>query len=180
MTDPKFCMRCKYTGFCGPDRCCDYIMATGHMRGCPPGRGCIHYEPGKKVKSITSQLYLGRRDKPEKDKEEEAARRRARVAQRTRKNAAICGGKQRKVLLDYKLEHGYSNSDFGLVLGVSDSIIGKWLNEYVVADWELIEKKIGLKRPEGVYRAKRRPRITNESEYSDVESAEPLHDSDPE
>ena len=29
---------------------CQYILITGHMRGCPAGDECIRYEKGKRLK----------------------------------------------------------------------------------------------------------------------------------
>ena len=44
----KFCRGCHYLGEYGASACCDYILMTGHSRGCPPGEGCTCYDGVRK------------------------------------------------------------------------------------------------------------------------------------
>lgn len=40
---------CIYNGAIQNDMpCCNYLLAEGHSRGCPPGKDCIRYKTGKK------------------------------------------------------------------------------------------------------------------------------------
>ena len=41
------CRKCAYRGAAGGFACCDYILHTGHSRGCSPAH-CDKYTPGKR------------------------------------------------------------------------------------------------------------------------------------
>ena len=52
--------RCYTCGYCGElmykEPCCDYILYTGHRRGCPSGDACIKYT------HITKEMKQRKRD----------------------------------------------------------------------------------------------------------------------
>lgn len=56
------CKTCKYHGYIGCGYCmdmiCQYILVTGHMRGCPVGDDCIKYEKGKRAKTKVFNFRL--------------------------------------------------------------------------------------------------------------------------
>lgn len=42
----KSCIGCvHYYAMFRANKCCNYIFDEGHMRPCPPGRGCSVYKP---------------------------------------------------------------------------------------------------------------------------------------
>lgn len=43
---------CIYLGSAHGEECCNYLLATGQMRGCPVGKDCTKYKRGKKRKKI--------------------------------------------------------------------------------------------------------------------------------
>lgn len=55
------CMLCYYHGynaFLGIT--CDYILVTGKMRGCEPGKGCKRFKKGQRPRQ--DQIILGSAD----------------------------------------------------------------------------------------------------------------------
>lgn len=48
--DTKTCARCIYSSSLYGMLACDYILATGHRRGCPAGVGCDKRQTGKRKK----------------------------------------------------------------------------------------------------------------------------------
>ena len=48
--DTKTCARCIYSFSLSGTLACDYILATGHSRGCPAGTGCDKRQTGKRKK----------------------------------------------------------------------------------------------------------------------------------
>ena len=48
--DTKTCARCIYSFSLSGTLACDYILATGHRRGCPAGAGCDKRQTGKRKK----------------------------------------------------------------------------------------------------------------------------------
>ena len=50
LCDTKTCARCIYSFSLSGTLACDYILATGHRRGCPAGAGCDKRQTGKRKK----------------------------------------------------------------------------------------------------------------------------------
>ena len=50
LCDTKTCARCIYSFSLSGMLACDYILATGHRRGCPAGVGCDKRQTGKRKK----------------------------------------------------------------------------------------------------------------------------------
>ncbi len=48
--DTKTCARCIYSFSLSGTLACDYILATGHSRGCPAGVGCDKRQTGNRKK----------------------------------------------------------------------------------------------------------------------------------
>lgn len=56
------CRECFYVGYfdshsCNGPICCDYILVTGKMRGCPAGDDCIHFLEGHRPKHLLRDRY---------------------------------------------------------------------------------------------------------------------------
>lgn len=43
------CETCVYRAEPGAANRCDYLIITGHSRGCPPGEGCTVFQPGERL-----------------------------------------------------------------------------------------------------------------------------------
>lgn len=158
MTDISWCKNCVFIGFIGSDRCCDYILITGHSRGCPAGRECTQKVVGKKRKSIDQKMFRGERKQPI----------------RKRKPAdkkPVCGGAQRAIIEGFMKENGFTNSDMGTRLGVDPTTVGKWKLERYIANWDLLEREFGLKRPEGVNGNGRKRKASAENSGSNPDGA---------
>lgn len=50
--DDDHCMSCVYHWICNDNVCCEYILRTGHSRGCPPGLFCDKYLKGSKDRCL--------------------------------------------------------------------------------------------------------------------------------
>lgn len=74
------CGTCIYRGAQPPRSCCNYILITGHMRGCPV-EGCSKYEKGEKIIIVEDPDMKGRELKYSK-------RERGRRQQKSRDDAA--------------------------------------------------------------------------------------------
>ena len=74
------CGSCVYRGAQPPQSCCNYILITGHMRGCPV-EGCSKYEKGEKIIIVEDVDMKGRELKYSK-------RERGRRQQKSRDDAA--------------------------------------------------------------------------------------------
>lgn len=74
------CSSCIYRGAQPPGSCCNYILITGHMRGCPV-IGCSKYEKGEKIIIVEDVDMKGRELKYSK-------RERGRRQQKSRDDAA--------------------------------------------------------------------------------------------
>lgn len=74
------CSSCIYRGAQPPGSCCNYILITGHMRGCPV-IGCRKYEKGEKIIIVEDVDMKGRELKYSK-------RERGRRQQKSRDDAA--------------------------------------------------------------------------------------------
>ena len=46
--DLEYCRRCVYRKDMGMIKVCDYLLITGHPRGCPPGVGCTKKKTGRR------------------------------------------------------------------------------------------------------------------------------------
>ena len=46
--DQEYCRRCVYRKDMGMIKVCDYLLITGHPRGCPPGVGCTKEKTGRR------------------------------------------------------------------------------------------------------------------------------------
>lgn len=57
----KKCKTCIYRAAEAELGNCDYILITGHMRGCPAGDDCIRYEKGERIglkKHVNTENYF--------------------------------------------------------------------------------------------------------------------------
>lgn len=59
-----YCIDCQHlcVSAAADETSCNYILDTGHVRGCPPGEGCIRKkpaEPGQQTRH--NNLHIGRR-----------------------------------------------------------------------------------------------------------------------
>lgn len=52
------CSECVYRAPEGDANQCDYILKTGKVRGCPPGKACTKFEQGKKKRGGWEALDL--------------------------------------------------------------------------------------------------------------------------
>ena len=68
------------------------------------------------------------------------------TAERARK---ICEGRQREAIEDYLAETGLSVAKLAALVGVTESTMRKWKNEYNMADWTKLAQ-VGIRRPEGL------------------------------
>lgn len=59
----SFCKGCQY--FSTYLKNCDYSELEGHLRGCPPGKGCTKKKKGRK-KVVKNPLGIKRKKEPEK------------------------------------------------------------------------------------------------------------------
>lgn len=46
------CRNCKYHGYSSGFITCDYLVITGHSRGCKPGENCEKYERSQKARCV--------------------------------------------------------------------------------------------------------------------------------
>ena len=156
-----YCKGCQYLGTNSFGKWCRFNDVTGSIRGCPAGQGCTRYAAGPKKHSPNYAAFehpipeKKQKDveKPQKQKrpppmtpEEAYERTKARKRQLAKEFHAKAQGRQRAVLLAYKQEHGYSNYDLSIKLGVCESTINRWVTEYVPADWEKLAT-IGIEKP---------------------------------
>ena len=160
-----FCKGCAYLSTNSMGKCCDYNYITGKVRGCPSGEGCTkrefgakrrysmsitsakHAENAKKAAISSKKMGRPRKELPPGVKPYDRERVRRRMA--TEEFKAIARGRQRAAILAYKMEHNASYKDIAGMIGVHESTVQKWCNEYKPANWELLGK-IGITKPEGL------------------------------
>lgn len=161
-----YCKGCAYLGTNSMGKCCDYNYITGKVRGCPAGEGCErrdigakrrytlsfaskekHRENSKKA-SITAN-GIGRPKGKETSELEEYDKERLRKKRAREANRAKLQGRQRAVIMEYKIANNASCRDIAERIGIHESTVQKWCNEYQPARWDLLEK-IGIKKPEGL------------------------------
>ena len=151
------CKGCKYLGTISTGKCCNYSIIEGHSRGCRAGTECIRYsgpprqkaappktEPRKEAASV-SKPHRPHGLTPEEAYERDKIRKQERI----KKNRERLHGIQKAALTAFKEETGYTNRKIAEMLGVKESRIQFWCNEYAEADWELLGK-IGITKPEGI------------------------------
>lgn len=167
-----YCKGCHYRGTVSGGRCCNFYAATGQLRGCPAGEGCIRHTGKKQIAEPPPLPEPIPMPVPEPTPEPEPApaappppKKREYIRGRTLEEAyerdkerkreraaafkAKAQGRQRAVLLAYKEETGYSNGYIATKIGVSEGQFRKWLREYGPADWEKLAV-IGVEKPEGL------------------------------
>lgn len=156
-----YCKGCQYLGTNSYGKWCRYNDVTGHVRGCPAGEGCVQYSrgPAKHIPNASpfASAYAKRKTTADKDKpsgektsrmtpEEAYERSKARKREAAKEFRAKTNGRQRAVILAYKQEHGYSNYDLSIKLGVCESTVNRWVTEYVPADWDKLAI-LGIEKP---------------------------------
>lgn len=160
-----YCKGCIYLGTNSMGKCCDYNYVTGQVRGCPAGAGCVRRQLGTRRKfvfGIASPKHadnskkativskkIGRPRKSEEELEETHAKQLERKRQAAEEYRAKAQGRQRAVLMEYKVQNNASCRDIADRIGVNPSTVQKWCTEYKAANWELLAK-IGIKKPEGL------------------------------
>ena len=82
---------------------------------------------------------------PEERYEHDKARKR----QRARELQEKAQGRQRAAIVAYKEATGDSNYQISLKIGIHESTVNKWANEYVPADWSKLAI-LGIQKPEGL------------------------------
>lgn len=164
----EYCIGCIYRTRVSTGPCCSFCDVKKHSRGCPAGSGCnqrklkdgykpstrmTHHEKGTLASAESRAKAAQQKEKPpegafktERDRSEYERLRQQRKAE---SNREILGGKQRKVITEYKKSHGLSNRTLARMLGVSESRVAKWAAEYSNADWDLLGS-IGITKPEGI------------------------------
>ena len=158
-----FCKGCQYIGTNSYGKWCRYNDVTGHMRGCPAGEGCIRYSqgPAKHIPNASpfASAYAKKQTvaepKPKKEKkppmtpEERYEREKDRKRQTAKELQEKAQGRQRAAIMAYKEATGDSNYKISLKIGVHESTINKWVNEYAPANWDKLAI-LGVAKPEGL------------------------------
>lgn len=153
----SYCKGCRYLGTVSGGKNCNYTYITGHSRGCPAGKGCIHHTNPKAVASITENpkepkpLYTEKKNKrpPARSPEEAYEREKERRREASREFREKAHGRQKSVILAYKAQTGDSNYEISKKIGISESSIQKWITEYKPANWDKLAI-IGVMKPEGL------------------------------
>lgn len=105
----KRCKRCRYRGPKGGMQLCDYILITGHRRGCSIAK-CDKFEPGKRV---------GVSEPPNSP----IQRKRRAVRKRTVPLTPL--GRE---IDRYQTERKVTNAELASLIGVNKATISKWRN----------------------------------------------------
>ena len=160
-----YCKGCQYLGTNFYGKWCRYNDVTGHTRGCPAGTGCDKYAAGptkcvpnaaiyehkipeKKPKPAPTQPPKKEKKPPLTQEEiyEREKNRKREAAVRLREKAQ---GRQRAAIAAYKQATGDSNYQISLKIGVSESSVAKWANEYAPANWGKLAI-LGIEKPTGL------------------------------
>ena len=155
-----YCYGCNYHGSMFNGRCCNYYSATGKLRGCPAGNGCFHHTQGKEKRlsamSALSDLLSKKQEKPKKKPkkpqltpEEMYEREKQRKWEAAIRFQEYAQGRQKAAIQAYKDATGDSNYKIAQKIGVGESTVAKWLNEYVAANWDKLAI-LGISKPEGL------------------------------
>lgn len=158
----SYCNGCQYLGTNSYGKWCRYNDVTGHARGCPAGAECKRYIAGvhKRVPNAFAFEHKVPEKKPKEDPppkpkrvpmtpEQAYEREKARKRETARKYREKAQGRQRAAIMAYKEATGDSNYQISLKIGISESHIQKWVNEYVPANWDKLAI-IGIEKPEGL------------------------------
>lgn len=159
----SYCKGCQYLGSNSYGKWCRYNDVTGHVRGCPAGKDCIRYLKGPakhtpnaspfasaySKKQASSEIKPKKEKKPPMTPEERYEHDKARKRQRARELQEKAQGRQRAAIAAYKEATGDSNYQISLKIGVHESTVNKWANEYVPADWSKLAI-LGIQKPEGL------------------------------
>ena len=150
------CKGCQYLGSSSFGKICNYSSIVGHMRGCHAGAECTKYSgpPRQKpdpIKEATPKAPPP--PTPHRPKgmspEEAYARDQAARKRRIQRNRERLQGRQKAAIVAYKEETGMTNAMIAYAIGVKESRVQRWCNEYIEADWELLSK-VGIEKPEGI------------------------------
>lgn len=151
----KTCRGCAYgsvTSMWGIS--CNYILVTGHPRGCPAGAGCTRRLTGDRLLTVDQLIMMPlravkptekRREKKQETPEERSARRH-RYMEHVREQLA---GRQREVIVKYRDEHRLTTREMAQMIGVNVKTLDSWACERCRAKWEKLEP-LGIARPEGL------------------------------
>lgn len=149
------CKGCQYIGTVSTGKCCTYSIVTGHSRGCPAGFACDKYSGPPRQKLVPKEEKKPNSAQPKSKRppgrshEEAYEREKARKRKRYLENRARLNGRQKDAITAFKEETGFTNRKIADLLGIKESRIQFWCNEYAEADWELLSK-VGIKKPEGL------------------------------
>lgn len=111
------CRKCKYRGTFGSRKCCDYILHTGHSRGCRPDK-CTRFEKGPRQKMTVNPGIDGRPGQVGAYKKSTYVKR----------SGTYFG----KIIEDYLYKNGLQQRDLGDKVGVKS---------FTIADWRHLKKK---------------------------------------
>ena len=146
----KTCRGCAYSGVTSTCLSCNYILVTGHPRGCPAGEGCKRRTPGHKLLTIDQLILMPvKAAKPRTRKTEtpdEKSARRRRYVERARERL---GGMQREVIVRYREEHRMTTRQMAEMIGVNVKTLDSWACERCRANWNKLAL-LGIVRPEGI------------------------------
>ena len=171
----KKCRYCIYSStITGGLVVCNYILVTGQRRGCDAGQNCERYIKGARCSTIDNSIYRGAPPPPkQREKKKQASRvqyakktegqerrkpgrprgdnltwseRKKVTAEKTRE---IMQGRQTAVIEAWLAETGISVPKLAALVGVSESTVRKWKQEYNMADWAKLAQ-VGIRRPEGL------------------------------
>jgi len=104
-------------------------------------------ENSKKATIASKKMGRPRKELPLDVKPYDRERIRRRMASEAYK--AKAQGRQRAAILEYKIKNNATYADISSLIGIHESTVQKWCNEYKPANWELLAK-IGIQRPEGL------------------------------
>ena len=117
------CSSCIYRGAQPPGSCCNYILITGHMRGCPV-IGCRKYEKGDKV-VVVEDLELKGSEK--KYSRRERGRRQKKSRYEAAKAKWIPPGTRIGKMIDIYLEKtGLTQNGLARELQISCGTLSAW------------------------------------------------------
>lgn len=147
----RTCMGCAYssvTSMWGIS--CNYILVTGHRRGCPAGAKCTKRLTGSRMLTVDQLILMPRL--AEKHRERKALSKEEKSAQRRRSEAKSrerLAGRQRAVLIGYRDEHHLTNTKMAEMAGVKRKTLESWMTELCRAKWDKLAP-LGIQKPEGI------------------------------
>ena len=156
------CRKCIFRSWLHSWTICDFIGITGQRRGCPAGKGCTRRIVGDKGRSISQLIFLGQAEAvqsaarkrgrppgPKPPQEEMRERQKRYKADSRERIRAALGGRQAAVLKAYKTDERLTIQTMADRVGVTKTVMSKWMEELQFARWDKLEA-LGIQKPEGL------------------------------